>query len=70
MCRSPGGTPLQTRPKPTATDPASIIAEALRKKFRNRVQYSPDGSDKENENPDFDSPENNTQFKVSSGDVW
>ena len=69
LCRSPGGTPLQTRPKPSSTDPASIIAEALRKKFRNRVQHSPDQADKENENPDFDSPENNTQFKVSHAGV-
>ncbi|KAL8625631.1 hypothetical protein ACOMHN_043906 [Nucella lapillus] len=61
--RSPGGTPMQSRPRLVGSDPASIIAEALKKKFRNRVQYSPDPADKENENPDFDSPERSPQVK-------
>ena len=57
---------MTNKPKVTSTDPAAIIAEALRKKFRNRVQHSPDPSDKENENPDFDSPERDSPVaKVS-----
>ncbi|PVD23188.1 hypothetical protein C0Q70_16451 [Pomacea canaliculata] len=60
--RSPGGTPVNKNPKPSATDPASIIAEALKRKFRNHVQHSPD-VDKENENHDFDSSDNSPKFK-------
>lgn len=62
--RSPGGTPVNKNPKPSATDPASIIAEALKRKFRNHVQHSPD-VDKENENHDFDSSDNSPKFKVT-----
>ncbi|KAK7495852.1 hypothetical protein BaRGS_00012842 [Batillaria attramentaria] len=60
--RSPGGTPMQMKPKVCGTDPASIIAEALRKKFRNRVQHSPE-TDKENDHPDFDSGDDSPKFK-------
>ena len=60
-CRSPGGTPMKEKPKPSETnDPASMIALALKKKFANRVLYSPlspqNMSDKENENSSPDSP--------------
>ena len=38
--RSPGGTPLRKAPAPTeGTDPASIIAQALKKKFAHRRRH-------------------------------
>jgi len=52
--RSPGGTPLRKPPLPTdGTDPASIIAQALKKKFAHRRRHevnSPD-TNKENNSP-------------------
>ena len=67
--RSPGGTPMKEKPKPSeATDPASMIALALKKKFANRVLYSPlsprDHSDKENEYESPDSPGMPVTFSV------
>ena len=61
--RSPGGTPFREKPKPSETnDAASMIANALKRKFANRVLHSPlspqGGSDKENDNESPDSPLN------------
>ncbi|XP_060078146.1 mitochondrial fission regulator 2-like [Ylistrum balloti] len=55
--RSPGGTPLKVKqpdPEYTRSDPASLIAQALKKKFAQQMMYSPD-TDKENDNHDFSS---------------
>ncbi|XP_021346545.1 mitochondrial fission regulator 2-like isoform X2 [Mizuhopecten yessoensis] len=55
--RSPGGTPLKVR-RPDRecdrSDPAALIAQALKKKFAQQMTYSPD-TDKENDNHDFSS---------------
>ncbi|CAL1534447.1 unnamed protein product [Lymnaea stagnalis] len=40
--RSPGGTPMRRKPLSAATDPASIIAQALKKKFARHRGNSPD----------------------------
>ncbi|XP_046566806.1 mitochondrial fission regulator 2-like [Haliotis rubra] len=53
--RSPGGTPVRGKPNSDSLDAASIIAQALKKKFAHRRLYSPE-LDKEN-NPDFSSPD-------------
>ncbi|EDO39669.1 predicted protein [Nematostella vectensis] len=63
--RSPGGTPLRTKPLPTeGTDPASIIAQALKKKFAHRRRLSDanspansPGADKENSSSFSPSPQ-------------
>ncbi|XP_072912411.1 mitochondrial fission regulator 2 [Hemitrygon akajei] len=51
--RSPGGTPVGKKParKPHISDPAALIAEALKQKFAHR--YLNDSSDKENESFEF-----------------
>lgn len=55
--RSPGGTPLKVRQPDreySRSDPAALIAQALKKKFAQQMMYSPD-TDKENDNHDFSS---------------
>ncbi|XP_050711140.1 mitochondrial fission regulator 2-like [Eriocheir sinensis] len=43
VSRSPGGTPVRSRPKsPTPGDPAAIIAAALKKRFANMHAESPE----------------------------
>ncbi|KAH3733608.1 mitochondrial fission regulator 2-like [Dreissena polymorpha] len=56
--RSPGGTPLKTsKPKLAEQyDPASLITEALKKKFASRMLHSPRSPDTDKEN-DYDSPD-------------
>ncbi|XP_062928315.1 mitochondrial fission regulator 2 [Mobula hypostoma] len=51
--RSPGGTPIgkKSARKPPISDPAALIAEALKQKFAHR--YLNDSSDKENESFEF-----------------
>ncbi|KAH9489416.1 hypothetical protein Btru_037657 [Bulinus truncatus] len=50
--RSPGGTPLRRKPLSVPSDPASIIAQALKKKFASHKGYSSD-SDIENDSYSF-----------------
>lgn len=59
--RSPGGTPLKPKPRKrdSTSDPASVIAEALKKKFANQFAHSPD-VDKENDSQCFSSPDTNS----------
>ncbi|XP_033736651.1 mitochondrial fission regulator 2-like [Pecten maximus] len=55
--RSPGGTPLKVKQPDreySRSDPAALIAQALKKKFAQQMTYSPD-TDKENDNHDFSS---------------
>ena len=66
--RSPGGTPVCNRKKPVASDPAAIITEALKNRFRSFVFRSPEVSDKENDNSDFDTPDNSPVCKVGTVD--
>lgn len=61
--RSPGGTPLRPdKPKMSENqDPASLIANALKKKFASRILHSPRSpcspdTDKENDYASPDSP--------------
>ncbi|XP_041358804.1 mitochondrial fission regulator 2-like [Gigantopelta aegis] len=54
--RSPGGTPFRQKPAIENNDPASIIAQALKKKFAHRHLFSPDRN-KENHDSSFSSPE-------------
>ncbi|XP_078256196.1 mitochondrial fission regulator 2 [Rhinoraja longicauda] len=51
--RSPGGTPRREKPakKAPISDPAALIADALKRKFAHR--YLNDSSDKENESSEF-----------------
>lgn len=49
--RSPGGTPMRRKPLSAATDPAAIIAQALKKKFAKHRGNSPD-SDVEHDSSD------------------
>ncbi|XP_052074658.1 mitochondrial fission regulator 2-like [Mytilus californianus] len=64
--RSPGGTPLKPRRRESNNDPASVIAQALKKKFANQIINSPD-VDKENDSFNFSSPEPNSPFNIGSG---
>lgn len=55
-CRSPGGTPLRTKPLETeGTDASSIIAKALKKKFAQRRKLR-----------DADSPSKSSCFIVQN----
>ncbi|XP_052777557.1 mitochondrial fission regulator 2-like [Mya arenaria] len=56
--RSPGGTPLRSdKPKlRDHQDPASLITEALKRKFASRMLYSPRSPDTDKEN-DYESPD-------------
>ncbi|XP_072410305.1 mitochondrial fission regulator 2 isoform X3 [Chiloscyllium punctatum] len=53
VARSPGGTPMRKKPaiKTLVSDPAALIADALKRKFSHR--YMNDSSDYENEPFDF-----------------
>ncbi|XP_060676520.1 mitochondrial fission regulator 2 isoform X3 [Hemiscyllium ocellatum] len=53
VARSPGGTPMRKKPaiKTPVSDPAALIADALKRKFSHR--YMNDSSDYENEPFDF-----------------
>lgn len=64
--RSPGGTPLKPKRRESNNDPASVIAQALKKKFANQIINSPD-VDKENDSFNFSSPESNSPFNIGSG---
>lgn len=50
--RSPGGTPVKRCIEREPSDPASIIAQALKKKFSNNFHFSSE-SDKENDSSSF-----------------
>jgi hypothetical protein len=65
FCRSPGGTPIKpkSRKRESVSDPASVIAQALKKKFANQIIHSPD-IDKENDSHGFSSPETNSPHYV------
>ncbi|BFZ16677.1 hypothetical protein BsWGS_19716 [Bradybaena similaris] len=58
--RSPGGTPVKRCIEREPSDPASIIAQALKKKFSNNWHFSSE-SDKENDSSSFAS-DNSTTF--------
>ncbi|XP_059178391.1 mitochondrial fission regulator 2-like isoform X2 [Physella acuta] len=60
--RSPGGTPMRRKPLSQASDPAAIIAQALKKKFANHRGMSPD-SDHENDSSSFFSDSNSPYGK-------
>ncbi|XP_063409853.1 mitochondrial fission regulator 2-like [Mytilus trossulus] len=64
--RSPGGTPLKPKRRESNNDPASVIAQALKKKFANQIINSPD-VDKENDSFNFSSPESNSPFYIAQG---
>lgn len=50
--RSPGGTPLRQRPRQTeGSDPASLIAAALKRKFAHRYKESPDKENTRSDSP-------------------
>ncbi|KAI8773218.1 mitochondrial fission regulator 2 [Biomphalaria glabrata] len=55
--RSPGGTPMRRKPLSVPSDPASIIAQALKKKFASHKGYSSD-SDLENDSHSFRQDQN------------
>lgn len=59
--RTPGGTPIKpkSRKRESVSDPASVIAQALKKKFANQLIHSPD-RDKENDSHGFSSPDTNS----------
>lgn len=59
--RSPGGTPIKpkSQKRESVSDPASVIAQALKKKFANQFIHSPD-IDKENDSHGFSSPDTNS----------
>lgn len=72
--RSPGGTPMKEKPKPSEnSDAASLIALALKRKFANRVLHSPlspqNASDKENDYESPDSPRNPVITDFSWGHI-
>lgn len=55
--RSPGGTPLRKTPLPAdGNDPASIIAQALKKKFAHRRRHEVNSPDANKENNSLMSP--------------
>ena len=68
--RSPGGTPVRERAQsPVATDPASIIAAALKKRFAKINVESPDRDG--DESNDFNSsPESTPQNKRKDGPTF
>ncbi|KAK3090751.1 hypothetical protein FSP39_014328 [Pinctada imbricata] len=63
--RSPGGTPVRKPPvaPSNTTDPASLIAVALKKKFAHKKFDSPE-MDKENDSHNFSSPEDSPNLRV------
>lgn len=62
IIRSPGGTPVRSRPKsPLPGDPASIIAAALKKRFAN-MNYTPEKDNHDESNEFSSSPENTPQI--------
>lgn len=66
VSRSPGGTPIRSRPKsPLAGDPAAIIAAALKKRFARMHVDSPE-KDATDDNDFNSSPENTPQIKRKS----
>lgn len=63
--RSPGGTPIREKPanKAHISDPAALIADALKRKFEHT--YLNDSSDKENESSEFSPLSSPETSKVS-----
>lgn len=68
--RSPGGTPIKPNPRrrESNSDPASVIAQALKKKFANQVCHSPD-VDRENDSCGFSSPDTDSPLTMAQRKV-
>ncbi|KAK8736941.1 hypothetical protein OTU49_004736 [Cherax quadricarinatus] len=63
VSRSPGGTPIRSRPKsPVAGDPAAIIAAALKKRFAKMHSDSPEKDANDDDNEFGSSPESTPQM--------
>ncbi|KAG7177661.1 Mitochondrial fission regulator 2-like [Homarus americanus] len=63
VSRSPGGTPVRSRPKsPAPNDPAAIIAAALKKRFANMHSDSPEKEANEESNEYDSSPDTTPQL--------